>query len=152
MVITTDRDAALQEESLQLVGLEHPVINTFMRTYSSADAGYRALTGKVNGISGEGLLTFWKISTQGKDGRASHHVVKIGMNPEGDRAPWLERLDDKILGMQSPSTPPQQWQRLASNKKGRLQELLHRELSYSGIINDEMSYSATPLAVLGVEI
>lgn len=39
------------------------------------------------------------------------------------------------------------WQRKGSH----LQALLHRELIYSGIINDEMSYSATPLAVVGVE-
>lgn len=151
MVFTTDRDIALQEETLQLVGLEHPVINHFMRQYSSADAGPRALIGKVNGISGEGLLTFWKISTQGKDGQASHHVVRIGMNPEGDRAPWIERLDDKILGMQSPITPAERWKTLANQKKARIQELLHHEMNYSGIINDEMSYSATPLAVVGVD-
>lgn len=149
MVFTTERDAALQEETLQLVGLEHPVVNQFMRKYSSVDAGPRALAGKVNGIAGEGLLTLWKISTHGKDGQASHHVVRIGMTAEGDRAPWLERLDDKILGMQS--TPIEKWQAIAANKKGRLQELLHRELSYSGIINDDMSYSATPLAVIGIE-
>jgi hypothetical protein len=73
------------------------------------------------------------------------------MNAEGDRAPWLERLDNKILAMQSPATPAERWQSLAANKKCRLQELLHRELSYSGIINDEMSYSASLLAVLGIE-
>lgn len=151
MVFTTDRDDALQEEALQLVGLEHPVVNQFMLKYSSVDIVYRALAGKVNGIAGEGLLTLWKISTYGKDGQAIHHIVKIGMNTEGDRAPWLERLDDKILGIQSPSTPAEQWKILAANKKSRLQELLHRELTYSGIINDEMSYSATPLAVVGIE-
>lgn len=151
MVFTTDRDAALQEETLQLVGLEHPVVNQFMRKYSSVDAGPRALAGKANGIVGEGLLTLWKISTHGKDGQASHHVVRIGMTAEGARAPWLERLDDRILGMQSPSTPVEQWQALAASKKDHLQELLYRELSYSGIINDEMSYSTTLLAVIGIE-
>jgi hypothetical protein len=35
--------------------------------------------------------------------------------------------------------------------KLRLQELLHRELSYSGIIDEKMSYSATPLAAVGIE-
>jgi hypothetical protein len=73
------------------------------------------------------------------------------MNAEGDRAPWLERLDNKILAMQSPATPAERWQSLAANKKCRLQELLHRELSYSGIINDEMSYSASLLMDSGKE-
>ncbi len=150
LVFTTEREAALQEETIQLIGLEHPVVNQFMRDYSSVEAGSRALAGKVNGIDGEGLLTIWKISTQGKDGQASHHIVRIGMSKDGERAPWLEQLDNKILGMQAPTAPVAQWQILAFSKKGHLQELLHRELSYSGIINDEMSYSATPLAVVGI--
>jgi len=151
MVFTTERDAALQEETLHLVGLEHPVVNQFMRNHSAAESGPRALVGKLNGIAGGGVLTFWKISTHGKDGQASHHIVRIGMNSDGDRAPWLERLEDKILGMQASSVSAEQWKNLAASKKTRLQELLHRELSYSGIINDDMSYSATPLAVVGIE-
>ncbi len=150
MVFTTERDAALREENLHLIGMEHPIVDQLMLKYSASEASTRALAGKVEGI-GEGVLTFWKISTHSKDGQASHHIVRIGMNPEGDRAPWLERLDDKLLGLQAPQTAVEKWKMLATNKKSRLQELLHRELSYSGIINDEMSYSATPLAVIGIE-
>ena len=151
MAFTTERDAALQEESLQLIGLEHPIVNQLMRQYSDADAGHRALAGKAEGIAGEGMLTFWKISTHGKDGRAGTHVVRIGINPNGDRAPWLERLDSQLLGMQPPSGSLDEWKVLAISNKVRLQELVHRELIYSGIINEEMSYSAVPLAVLGIE-
>ncbi len=151
MMFTTERDDALHEETLQLVGLEHPVVNHLMRKYSSSEQWPRSLTGKISGIAGEGLLTFWKVSTHGKDGQASHQVVRIGVTADGERAPWLERLDDKILGIQSPSIPAEQWKTLAFKKKTRLQELLHRELSYSGVINDEMSYSAYMLAVVGIE-
>ncbi|MDZ7581741.1 MAG: helicase-related protein [Deltaproteobacteria bacterium] len=151
MLFTTERDAALQEENLQLIGLEHPIVNQFMLKYSAAESVTRALAGKVEGLIGDGVLTFWKISTHGKDGQATHYIVKIGMNPDGDRAPWLEKLDDKFLGMRAPSESSEKWQALAANKKSRLQELLHRELSYSGIINEEMSYSATPLAIVGIE-
>ena len=151
ILFTTDRDTALQEENLQLIGLEHPIVNQFMRKYSAAETSTRALAGKVEGLVDDGMLSLWKISTYGKDGQATHHIVKIGMNPDGDRAPWIERLDDKLLGMQAPSEPLEQWKILAANKKARLQELLHRELGYSGIINEEMSYSAIPLAILGIE-
>jgi hypothetical protein len=71
---------------------------------------------------------------------------------EGDRAPWLERLGDKILGIEpTRSEPIGDWRGLALEKKQRVQELLHRELSYSGIINEEMSYSALPLAIIAFE-
>ena len=151
MVFTTDRDAALQEETLQLVGLEHPVVQLFLRTHAATGAGKRALAGKLNGLTGSGVLTFWKVSTHGRDGQASHHIVRIAMNTEGERAPWLERLGDKMLAMEPSSTSPEQWQALAITNKPRLQALLHRELNYSGIISEGISYSATPLAVVGVE-
>ena len=112
----------------------------------------RCHSDNVQDLSNGGLLTIWKINTQGKDGQASHHVVRIGMTEDGDRAPWLERLGDRILGMTPPiSVSPENWQILAREKKQRLQELLHRELSYSGIINDSMSYAAVPLAFIGME-
>jgi superfamily II DNA or RNA helicase len=151
MVFTTDRDSALQEETLQLVGLEHPVINQRIRHYASFDAGPRALAGKINGVADQGMLTVWKIATHGKKGQAGQHVVRIGVNMDGDRAPWLERLDSDILGVASPATSAEKWKMFATSKKTRLQELLHRELKFSGIINDDMSYAATPLAVIGIE-
>ena len=151
IIFTTKRQAALQEESLQLIGLEHPIVNQLMRKYSAAEAGPLALSGKIDGIPGGGLLTFWKISTHSKDGQASHHVVRIGMNPDGDRAPWLERFGEKILGMQPPILFPDHWKQLAIGNKARIHELLYRELDYSGIITKEESYSAIPLAMLGIE-
>lgn len=74
------------------------------------------------------------------------------MSVDGERAPWLERLEDKTLGME-PLTPEatDAWRRIALERKQRLQELLHRELIYSGIISEEMSYSAVPLAIFGLE-
>jgi hypothetical protein len=84
--------------------------------------------------------------------QVSHHIIRIGMSTEGERAPWLERLEDDLLGMQAPSSKtPDEWKELAADKKSHLQELLHRELGYSGIINEEMSYSAIPLAIVGIE-
>ena len=74
------------------------------------------------------------------------------MNSDGERASWLEHLGDKILGMHPADTSVEQWKILAATHKARLHELLHRELSHTGIITDEMSYSAVPLAVVGVEI
>ena len=151
LLFTTDRDAAVQEEALQLVGLEHPVVSRFMKQYAASAHSTRAIAGKIPGLAASGLLTFWKIITHGKDGQISNHIVRIGMNENGDRASWLEHLGDKILGMQPAERPIEQWKNLAATHKTRLHELLHRELSHTGIITDEMSYSAVPLSVVGIE-
>lgn len=151
IVLTTDRAVALQNENIQLIGLEHPVVQQYLRRHASANAEIRGMVGKIPGLTGEGLLTIWKINTLDKDGRASYAIVNIGMLPNGERAPWLEHLGEKILTLQSPSTPLDFWQNLVSTKKSRLLELLHRELQHSGIVIDEMSYSTVLLAIVGIE-
>lgn len=152
LLFTTDRDLALQDEKLHLLGLEHPVISKMLRQYAESEAYFRAVTGKIKGIGGNGLLAIWKVNVQGKDGQISLKIVKIGIGMNGSRAPWIERIDDNLLSMESPkSKSPVEWQRLAANMKQRLLEFLHRELIFSGIINEETSYMAVPLAIVGVE-
>jgi hypothetical protein len=51
----------------------------------------------------------------------------------------------------SRSMPADSWKETVTRHKQKVQELLHRELLYSGIISEEMSYSASLLAVFGIE-
>jgi len=55
-----------------------------MSSYAESDTNHRAIAGSLQSLPGGGLLTIWKINTQGKDGQARHHIVRIGMNMEGD--------------------------------------------------------------------
>jgi superfamily II DNA or RNA helicase len=149
---TVDREEALRDEKLELLGLEHPIVSRLIQMCSGIDVDCRAVAGKLRGLAGDGLLTIWKINAQGKDGQLSHHILRIGINEPGDRAPWIERLEDDLLRIGAPGLKiPGDWQTLAIEKKQRLQELLHRELSYSGLIDQETSYSATLLAAYGIE-
>ena len=152
IMFTVNREDALNNENLQLLGLEHPLINQLLKKYSSEESRDRALVGKISGLTSGGLLTIWKISTQDKDGQSSYHIVRIGMTFEGDRAPQLEHLEEKILSMDAPvMRTPEEWKLLAQKNKYHIQELLNRSLSYSGIITEETSYSVIPLAIIGIE-
>lgn len=148
---TSDRDRALQDENVELLGLEHPVIRKLMTKCSDLPESCRAIFGSLDGGPGEGLLTFWKIHTHAKDGRSSNYIVRIGMTTDGERAPWLEKLDDRLLGMvPADKDNAAIYRSNAVNSKARVQELLHRELLYSGKTDDTMSYSATLLGLVGV--
>ena len=152
ILFTSDRDRALQHENLELLGLEHPVIRKMMHSYLELGESSRAVFGSLKGIPSGGLLTVWKVNTQSKDGQTTHHIVRIGITIDGDRAPWLEKLDEKILN-KSGSKPSNIvfWQNTASQQRQKIQELLHRELLYLGIISEDMSYSAPLLAVFGID-
>jgi len=149
---TSDRERALNDENLSLLGLEHPVIRRVMEEYVELRESNRAILGKIEGIAKGRMLTFWKVNTQTKDGQTTHHIVRIGITIDGDRAQCLEHLDDKILNnFWSNSTDIVFRKKIASQQRQRIQELLHRELLYSGIISEDMSYSNSLLAVFGIE-
>jgi len=122
-----------------------------MQAFVNIDDSMRSVSGRIEGIPEGGVLTVWKIQTNTKDGKASYHIVHIGISPSGKRAPWLERLGEKILNMEpmDQSNIPD-WYSLATNNKQQCQALLHRELLFSGIISEEMTYSATLLALFGI--
>lgn len=152
LLFTTDRDSALQDEKLNLLGLEHPVVNKMLNQHTDTEFVFRAIAGKIAGITEGGLLSIWKITVQGKDGQTNLKIVKIGLSEDGSRAPWLERMETNLLSMSAPiSKKTAEWKSLAFNMKQRLSELLHRDLIYSGTVNEEMSYLATPLAIVGIE-
>lgn len=152
LLFTTDRDLALRDEKLQLLGLEHPVISKMLHQYASSEVDNRAIAGRIDGLIGNGLLTIWKVNVQGKDGQTNLNIVKIGLGEDGSRAPWLERIEGNLLGINAPNLKTVgDWTLFAHAKKQKLFELLHRELVYSGIINEDTSYWATPIAIIGIE-
>lgn len=152
LMFTTDRDTALQDDNLQLLGLEHPVVAALLREYSESDTAGRAVSGKITAIPGNGLLMVWKVTVQTRDGQTHIRIVKIGIDENGLRTQWLERIGDQLLGMTAPETiSPSSWRQSAMAMKQRIGELLHKELVFSGSINEEMSYLAVPLALVCVE-
>ncbi|MBU0462687.1 MAG: DEAD/DEAH box helicase family protein, partial [Proteobacteria bacterium] len=151
-LFTTDRDLAIKEDNLSLVGLEHPIIRELMVEYKALDNEARAIAGKMNGIASSGLLYIWFVQTQGKDAQLSKHIISIAITENGDRAPWLEKLSEKLLSLNE-SRPDyiNVWKDLAINNKQRISELLHRELQYSGMIEENMTYSSKLLAIFGIQ-
>ncbi len=151
-LFTSDRDRALQDEKLELLGLEHPIVRDRLRAFLGLNDVSRSLIGKMDNIPGGGLLTVWKIVTNSAGGKTSQHIVRIAITSSGERAPWLERLGDRLMAM-----TPTAIENISTlntsllQSKDKIQELLHRELVYSGIIAEGTDYSATVLGVFAIE-
>jgi len=147
---TSDRDRALSDETLELLGLEHPIVRKLLTTFSTLENGSRAISGKMTGIPMPGLLTIWKINTQTKEGQSRHSVITIGMTPEGERAPWLERLKEQFYLLIPDEGGPGFWKEIANSKRQHLNELLLRELKYRGLLGDDSSYTADLIGMVGI--
>lgn len=149
---TTDRDKALQEEDLNLLGLEHPVINQWLDTYTSLVPEDRALVGDMEGTSHEaGLITVWLVVVHGKGGQVQQRVVRLGLTEHGERSPYLERLSLELLRACPPRTNfPMDRGQLSSLVNVTAPRLLHRELIHSGFLSADASYSSRLLACIGL--
>ena len=141
---TPDRDKALQEENLQLVGLEHPAIQKWLSKYRSMPPGERALIGTFPNFDGvDGLLTYWHVTIHSPKGQVENRVIPIGLTMAGDRYPYLERQDVSQVtapgGAPISSVDPDALIRLIDEKA---EPILRRELQYIGTLSEGASYSS----------
>jgi SNF2 family DNA or RNA helicase len=149
---TTDRNKAVQEEELNLLGLEHPVIKQWLDAYTSVKPQDRALIGNIEGNGDQtGLITIWLVVVHGKGGQVQQHVMRLGITENGERSPYLERLSQHFL-----SAVPAQTRSFRDRKQvsalvnGTASELIHRELVYSGFLPEDASYSSRLLACMQI--
>ena len=74
--LTTNRERALRQENLALLGLEQPFIRGLMEKMQSIPASDRALIA-ANGQPHNGCLTFWAVTVHGKSGHLKQSIVKL---------------------------------------------------------------------------
>lgn len=153
LLFTTDRDRALQEEHLNLLGLEHPVVKAWFDRYEALSPDARALAGRFeDNDAHSGLLTIWQVVIHGKDGQLSQRIVRLGLTRDGERSPYLERIANYLLGAKPPPIRTDSMDRgpISELLNGRASDVLHRELLHTGALPERASYSSRLLACLEV--
>jgi hypothetical protein len=152
LIFTSDRDTAMLNEQTQLIGLEHPIIKQLITGFTTKQAvSVFALYGGITNLPAPGLLSFWHITITTKEGQTRHLILKIGIDTKNNRAPWIESASAKLNELSPKPSFSENWNKIAADSKTHFQELLHRELSYKGLINGGASYSLVPLALFGLE-
>lgn len=152
LLFTTNRDRALQEEDLNLLGLEHPLVEAWLDRYTSLSPENRAVTGQMDGRdSDRGVLTIWKVVVHGKESRVQQRIIGLGVTPQGDRSPRLEKCLGEILKAQpaegNSTLGPE---RLTALLNGIVPALLHRELVHTGALSETSSYSSKLLGLVEI--
>lgn len=152
IVFSTNRERALEDENLNLLGLEHPVVKAWIEEYQALPPESRSLIGRVNDSGLEsGILTIWLVVIHGKGGQFQQRIVRLGLTPAGERSPHLERLSKDLLktggGRQGNSLGRD---RIAALVNARAAGILHRELVHTGTLGDGASYATTLLACVEI--
>jgi superfamily II DNA or RNA helicase len=143
--ITTDREAAKEDEDTSLLGLEHPYVRGLLDQDRRLDGGSRAFVathaGNLNGI-----LTVWHVSLQDSSQRFVQKVIPIGIDNEGKRSKTIELLmasfDNLIPASVSLMNLPTRTE-LVSRV---IPDMLRRDLAHKGLLSDSVTFDWRLLA------
>jgi superfamily II DNA or RNA helicase len=137
---TLNREAATNQDDLQLMGLDHPLVQEQLLRW-------RGVPPEEIGIAVSGdveesvVLSLWMVETSAGNGERRVVVQPIAVNGIGTRFPSVERLYDKYFhapAVQPPFRPEQRAELLARSVEPTLQ----RELKQKGAAIGDGSYSA----------
>lgn len=149
---TINRDIAIDSEDLELLGLEHPVIEKWLTQFKGLPASERALCVNADGVNAKGVLTIWHVEVHSTGGKVVNRVLKLGIDFEGRRALSIEREFEKLICSDcSGISSTVEKATLAEMISTKAEQILHRELSHSGLLQEDSSYSSRLLGSLIIE-
>jgi len=136
---TTKREIARERTDLDLVGLDHPLVDEELRLWRSLPPQDIGVV--VEGDSGEsGVLSWWLIESQGKGGEQRIRLQPLAIRSDGTRMPRLERLGEAVLSY-PPASPALNTSERVRILRDYLEPMLSRELQHSGVVKDGEGFS-----------
>lgn len=134
-----DRDRAVADEALSLMGLDHPVVDEWLQ--SRRDTSPDEIGVSVRSPGRTGVLSLWHVVATNDKGHRIAAVVPLAVDGEGRRYPSLEKAADELFQAEpaSPTLSRGEAMRLLS---ATIEPMLLRELGHRGIIREGQPYQA----------
>lgn len=136
--ITTDREAAKEDEQTSLLGLEHPVVKRLLDSDRQLEASARALIAS-QGDNARGVLTVWHVSLQDAAQGFVQKVIPIGLDDQGKRNKSIEVMLPSLGNLSSASVSiftPTARTELARTV---IPDMLRRDLAYRGLLSESVT-------------
>jgi len=144
---TTDRDRAKEDDSLTLLGIEHPLARMLMHRVRGLPAERRCLVGGIVGDdSVRGALTVWHVQVHGGKGQYHQRIVTIGVNEHGERSRSIERVLTTIRDVAVSHEELFDSSRRMALVQTVIPEMLQRELAHNGWLANGVSITSRLVA------
>lgn len=148
VICTLDRDLAQEDDTIELLGIDHPLTNDLLMRWRSAPAG--GLGGAVQmGLPVKSVLTIWLVHTYGRGSDAGAHLVPVAVDANRKRVPSLEK-QYRACFTASPGAvqfSPSERQALLVDA---IEPTLQRELGHRGIAAADKGYATELLSWIEV--
>lgn len=143
---TLDRNLAQDDDSVELLGIDHPLMSELLAKWRDAPADGAGATAML-GLDQKAVLTLWFVQAYGEGNDAVGHVVPIAVDGDGKRVPALE---EQYRACFEATSAPVQFSR--SEREVLLTEtiepMLQRELGHRGIATMDKGYATELIAWL----
>jgi hypothetical protein len=138
--ITTDREIGKDRQDLELMGLDHPLVQELLSRYKRVPAEGIGVAVQADHLPA-GILSLWFVESHGKAGERKGYVQALAVDPDGQRLPHLERAVEKVFH-QEPTEPMLLLDARLGILKKDLEPMLSRDLQHRGIVADGMGFSS----------
>jgi hypothetical protein len=132
MLLTTERQLSLQKENVQLLGLDQPVVASFLKKFRELPPEEIGLCLKSPDGT-EGVLAAWAVDTRGDKGQTKRMIVTLGADWEGKRHIALERQPETLWRRQASSHSGKQADEKLGILRNTFEPMLQRELEHRGV-------------------
>ena len=136
---TTDRDSAQEQDGMELMGLDHPVMVETLQRWQGLRP--ERLGVAVAGKEGPAVVSWWLIHTEGMDGKRRAFVQPLAVSAEGKRLRKLEATGIDLLTRHPGHTFLSVEQRRELLRE-TLEPMIRRELTHRGLIPENGGYSS----------
>jgi superfamily II DNA or RNA helicase len=138
---TTDRDAAQAQEGIELLGLDHPLVQRLLHKWQSVSPEDLGAS-----VQGDGsppfVLTWWYVQAHGSQNEVRSYLLPMAIDHGGTRVSSLEEDAASAFRM-SPAQPGLDLDRRLSLLQTHLEPMLNRELIHRGLATDKGGLSTT---------
>lgn len=138
VLFTTDREASLQSEAIELLGLDHPFVVRFLNQYR--DLPDDQVGTRVRSEDGRtGVLSIWYVATQGDRGEERAHILPLAVTSDGQRIPSWEKQADRLFDLEPASGAAVAHAELLTRT---VEPMIQRELVHRGLLPENRGYNA----------
>ena len=137
-LFTADRKKALDDESLQLFGIEHPIVEQMLHDATNLPTKDRAV---ICNSERNGIIIVWKVVISFND-KITTYVAKIGISESGEKDVSLTKKMSLSPAKNNVKTPVFSPSLVISARNALIHELEEKRL-----LSDGVSYTVDPIAL-----
>ena len=149
VMCTLDRDLAQDDDSLELIGIDHRITIELTEKWSGAAPDTLGATAKV-GVEDIAVLSIWPVHSFGSGPEKGTYLTPIAIDREGKRVPSLEKRHRECFRAPAGRIVLEEAERSRLLHE-HIEPTLQRELGYRGIANPDTGYATEILAWVEVE-